>query len=898
MTVRNLDALLKPRRVVMVGASERPGSIGTAMAARLAGGGLAEPPMFVNPGRTMVAGLPCYASVDDLPSVPDLAILNVKIEAVPALVAQVGALGTRAVMVVAELGPEGAPIRQAILNAARPYLLRVLGPNCLGLSVPAVGLEAGLGASRTLPGRLAFLGQSNTVAGSITDWAASRGIGFSHVLSMGEMIDVDIPDLLDHLSLDRGTDAILLYLHSVVNARKFMSAARAAARLKPVIVIKAGRHAIAARAAATHARVVTGNDDVHDAAFRRAGMLRVGGLDELFEAVDTLARGSAPAGNRLAIVCNGGGTAVMAADAVLDGGGRLPDLAPATRTGLAAIPGLRTHDNPVDLGADASPARYGAALGVLADDRGLDAVLVLNAPSAISESVAAAQATIEVAHAHPRARFLTCWLGDGAAGAARSALAAAGLPTFETPEAAVRGFVHLVQYRRNQDLLLETPPSTPEEIAPRTRDLRERIAGLLAAGREWITGPEALALVALAGIPVVEARVARDAEAAVDVALDLGGPVALKILSSDIAHKRAVGGVALDLATALEVAEAARVMLRTVAAEAPDARIEGFMVAPMVRRAHAVEVLLSAYDDEQFGPVIVFGHGGSAAEVIDDAAVCLPPLNVTLARECMSRTRVINVLGGFPGQPAADLDALAVAMIELGRLVADVPEVAEVEINPLIADPAGVLALDARIRIAPARVAGDARLAIRPYPAELEETVTLADGTCLLLRPIMPEDEAALHAGFARMDPEHIRLRFFAALKQLPHKLAAKLSQIDYDREMAFVLVGPGVPGRAEWYATVRIVADPDGEAAEYAVLVRSDMAGRGLGRLLMERIITHAQARGLKRIWGEVLRENHAMLGLCRKLGFELEAEPDEPELVRVTLELHRAAAIGAGKT
>jgi acetyltransferase len=889
MTVRNLESLFAPKAVALIGATDRPGSLGAAFARNLIGAGFSGPIMPVNPKRVAVAGTLAYPDVKSLPVVPDLAIVNTPIATVPQLISDLGTRGCRAAIVVAEAPePGGAAIRQAMLDAARPHLLRVLGPHCHGVMVPGRNLSASLTPVSVLPGKLAFIAQSNAVVGSVLDWARPRNIGFSAVVSAGDMADVDLGDLIDWFASDRRTSAILLYLESVTSARKFMSAARAAARVKPVIALKAGRQGLAAQAAATHARRMASDDAVYDAAIRRAGMLRVSSLEELFEAVGTIAIESPALGERLVIVSNGGGAGVLASDAAIDEGAALMPLSAETMERLKAeVPDLRTAQNPIDLGADAAPERYERALKVLAQDRSVDAVLAIHSPSAISGPTRCAEVTIKAMEGLRRPRLLACWLGDSVVAEARAKLGAAGVPQFETPGQAVRGFHHMVEFHRNQELLTETPPSIPMGFTPELERVRDFVARRMAEGGGWLTTDEALDLIAAYGVPISAARVASSPAEAAGQAAEIGFPVALKIRAREILHKRAAGGVALDLEDARAVERAAEGMLARIAAAGHATEGIGFTVQAMAHRPDAVELILGMVDDLAFGPVMLIGHGGTAAEVIDDKAMALPPLNTTLAHAALARTRVSRILAGFPGTPPADREGVALSLVKLGQLVADVPEIAEMEVNPLIADASGVLALDARIRLAQPRLPSTRRFAIRPYPKALEQEVELPDGRRMLLRPIMPEDERPLQAGFAKVRPEHIRLRFFAPLKELSHRLAAKLTQIDYDREMAFVLVGPGAPGEAEWFGTVRLVADPDNERGEYAVLLRSDLIGQGIGRLLMERIIDYGRSRGLSEIYGEVLRENTGMLHLAAELGFRVETDFEDMDIVKVRLPL-----------
>ncbi len=893
MTVRNLDNLFKPKSIALIGASHRANSVGAVLARNLFQGGFEGPVMPVHPKHAHIQSVPTYADVKSLPSPPDLAVIATPPETVPGLIAQLGALGTKSAVVITAGFGEGADehgrhLKQAMLDAAKPHLLRIVGPNCLGILVPRIGLNASFAETAARPGRLAFVAQSGAVVTSVIDWATDRKIGFSHLVSLGAMSDVDLGDMLDYLANDRESKAILMYIEAVTNARKFMSAARAAARSKPVIVVKAGRHAEGARAVASHTGALAGSDEVYDTAFRRAGMLRVLSLEELFDAVGTLNSIDPPRGDRLTILTNGGGMGVLATDSLIDEGGRLAALTPETLAALdKVLPPTWSRANPIDIIGDADGERYAAALAPLLEDRNSDAVLVLHCPTAIASSGEAAASVINTFGAQRSLSLLTSWVGGEEAREARRLFSEHKIPTYETPGQAVRAFMHMVTYRRNQETLIQTPPSVPEDFTPDTAKAREIIADALRAGRVWLSDPQAKAMIEAYAIPVAGTEVAGDPKAAAEAAARLGGAVALKILSPDITHKTDVGGVVLNLEGPRAVEAEAAAMLEYVVRQRPKARIEGFTVEPMVRRPGAYELIVGMSEDLQFGPAILFGHGGTAVEVIADKALALPPLNMRLAHEAMSRTRIHRLLRGYRGLAPVNLDAIALTLIKVSQMIIDFAEIAELDINPLLADEYGVIALDARIRVAKATRPGAERLAIRPYPRELEEIITLDDDRKLLLRPVLPEDEPSLRAAFAKLTPEEIRLRFFAPMKALSHVQAARFTQIDYDREMALILTEPGIPGRTEIFGVVRISADPDNERAEYAIIVQHDMTGRGLGHLLMQRIIDYARRRGIGEIYGDVLHENTTMLNLCKTLGFSRAVMPSDPDIVRVSLKL-----------
>jgi len=890
MSSLNLGSLLRPKTVALVGASPTPGKVGQVLARNLLGQfhGMVQ---FVNPKYREIDGHPCWADVASLPEAPDLAVICTPAPGVPALVRQLGERGTRAAVVVSagfgESGLGGEALQQELLEAARPFGLRIAGPNCIGMLSPGIGLNASFSHRPAPPGNLAFITQSGALLAAVLDWALPRGIGFSHMISLGDMADVDFADLLDQLAGDAATHAVLLYIEGIRNSRRFMSAARAAARIKPVIVVKSGRHLAAARAAATHTGALAGADAVYDAAFRRAGMLRVPDLGALFDAADILSLQTPPAGERLAILTNGGGMGVLATDALADGGGELATLSDATRQALdAVLPATWSHGNPVDIIGDADGSRYRKALEVLLRCPEADAVLTLYCPTGVSDpdEVAAAVADMAAATRRP---VLASWVGGEAVQAGRQRLLSRNVPSFDTPEAAVRAFTYLVTYQRNQRLLMETPPSLPVEFKPDVPGARRIVMAALADGREWLDEIESKALLGCYQIPTVTTRFAADPDEAARLASSFAGPYVLKIVSAAITHKSDVGGVALNLPDPGSVRNAAAAMRDTLAQRRPDAALKGFAVQSMVRSSAAVELIAGIVTDRQFGPVVLFGQGGTAVEVIADKSLALPPLNLRLATELMRETRVCKLLQGYRGNPPADMDAVALTLVKLAQLAADLAEVAELDINPLLADPDGVLALDARVRVVPASEETAARLAIKPYPRELERQLEGRDGRRLLLRPIVPEDEPALARTFEMLTPEEIRQRFHVPMKAFPHTLAARLTQIDYDREMALVLVQDGIPGRAEIEGVVRLAADPDGARAEFALLVRHAYARSGFGSQMLAQLVDYARRRGIGSLFGIVLTDNTAMRALCRKAGFAESPVPEEPGVVRVSLAL-----------
>ncbi len=895
MSSYHLDKLFSPRSVAVVGASPRDKSPGRAVLRNLRKSDFPGRLHLVNPHYDAIAGVTAVKSYDALPEVPDLAVIAVPPDAVPSVIAAAGKKGTAsAVIITSGLGHGAGSLAEFCETNARANGLRLVGPNCLGVLVPGVRLNASFAASMPRSGDLALISQSGAIAAGLVEWASARDIGFSAVVSIGDSVDVDFGDLLDYFALDRATRAILLYIESIKDARKFMSAARAAARAKPVLVIKTGRHAQGAKAAMTHTGALAGSDAVYDAAFRRAGLLRVLDLDELFAAAETLGHLTALSGKRLAILTNGGGVGVLAVDRLADFGGELAGISPQTMTKLdVAMPVIWSRANPVDIAGDADEARYAAALQQLLDDHDNDAVLVMNVPTALASPSDAAKSVIAVtkehrAKRHPGKPVFAVWVGGS--GPAAKAFDAAGIPSYATESDAVSGFMHLVRYRESRDLLMATPPSLPRDFAPNVGSARAAIETVLRAGRTWLDPIELTAVLTAYGIPIALATLAHNGDEAVAASkpyLADGTAVVLKILSPDIVHKSEVGGVRLNLTTEQAVRGAADDILARARAAKPDARIAGVAVFPMIVRPKARELIIGLADDPTFGPVIVFGQGGTAVEVISDKALALPPLDLVLARGLIARTRVSRVLKAYRNVPAADEAAVALLLVKLAQLAADFPEIREVDLNPVLADETGVIAVDARMSVAPFERGhrgspGHPRFAIRPYPKEWERRLELRDGRSLLARPVRPEDEPLYLPFLAGVTQQDLRLRFFAPVKEFSHTFIARFTQIDYARAMAFIAINEAT---SEMLGVVRLHADADYDRGEYAILLRSDQKGRGLGWQLMQLIIEYARVEGIRAISGQVLQENTTMLDMCRQLGFQIEPDPQEPGVVVVTL-------------
>ncbi|MFN3853562.1 MAG: bifunctional acetate--CoA ligase family protein/GNAT family N-acetyltransferase [Phreatobacter sp.] len=901
MSVYRLDRFFAPRTVAIVGATDRPRSMGAALMANMKRAGFSGPLWPVNPKHHTVAGLRAFASLSELPQVPDLVVLATPGATIPGLVEEAALKGVPAAVVISALEREGSQRAAGRLEAAvRARGIRLVGPNCFGVIAPHGKVDASFSSRAARPGHLAFISQSGAIAAALLEWADQRRIGFSGVVTLGDQLDVDLGDSLDYFAGDHRTRAILIYVEAVTDVRKFMASARAAARSKPVVVLKSGRSQEAARAARSHTGALAGADEVYDAAFARTGLVRVNDLDELIAAAETLSRYPGFRGDRLAIVTNGGGLGVLAVDALASHGGGLADLSEHTLRRLDAhMPAVWSRANPVDIIGDADAARYEAAMEAVLDDPAADAVLVMNCPTALLPSREAAErvaAVVEARRQHRKPVFAV-WLGDQEE--ATATFAKVGVPSYPTESEAVRGFMHLVRYRRGQDALMETPESaeivSPADLA----GLREAIGAEMKAGRRWL-GPVLVDRILTAyGIPTVPVRAAATPQEAGEAAapfLARGAACAVKILSPDIVHKSDVGGVRLGLGTREAVEKAVADMFARIAERQPKARVEGVIVQPMVHRPAAIELIAGIADDPTFGSVMLFGRGGKAVELIRDRALALPPLDMRIARDMIARTRISRQMAGYRDVPPVDQAAVAGVLVRLSQLAADLPLVAEIDINPLIADASGVLALDARIAIGAPRAerltrGGHPRFAIRPYPKEWEREVTTESGFVYRIRPVRPEDEELFRRFLQRVDPNDIRQRFFAPVKEFSHAFIARLTQIDYARSMVLVALDRE---SGEMLGAVRLHADPDNNDAEFAIFVRSDLQGRGLGLSLMRLIIEYGRGQGMKRIVGQVLSENVKMLSLARDLGFSAGPDPGDPGLQKVVLDLRGGGQAG----
>jgi len=886
-----LKSVFQPQSVAIIGGSPRERSAGRAVVRNLRSSGFKGRIGWVSPNYSEIDGIATVARVSSLPWVPDLVVVTTPAGIVPKVVAEAAAHGAGAAVILTAIADPALAAKAGA--AAREHGMRLLGPHCLGVIAPHAALNASIAAHTPPPGDLALLSQSSAIAAALVEWSSTRAVGFSAVVSLGDAIDVDFADLLDHFAVDPRTRAILLYVEQIRNARKFMSAARAAARAKPVVVVKSGRRGPPLSFDDVGMRALAQPDAVYAAAFRRAGLLQVNALDELFAAAETLGRLRTFPGRRLAILGNGGGVGALALDQLQRLGGTAAGLSPDTVAKLdKLLPDGWSRENPVDIVVDADGERYATAVEALLADAENDALMVINVPTAFTSSAEAAQGLAgAIAKKKAGKPVFAVWLGRD--DATLAALNAARVPSYATEADAISGFMHLVRYREAQTALMETPPSLPQDFAPDVAAARAIVRDALARGGGQLDAGATLRLLAAYGIAATPVAAVADADAAARAAgplLAAGKAVAVKIHSPDIAHKSTVDGVRLNLATAQAVHDAAVDVLKQAREKRPDARIEGVVVQAMEERPERRELIAAIADDPLFGPVIVFGRGGTAVRVIDDLALALPPLDLRLAHELIDRTRVSRRLKSYRGMPAVDEREIALVLVKLAQLAADLPEIRQLSLNPLLADRHGAVAVDARVIVEPMpalhKGRGHPRFAIFPYPQEWERHIELADGSPAFVRPVRPEDDALFREFFTHVSEEDLRLRFFQSVKHFSHEFIARLTQLDYARSIALV----ALDADGAMLGAVRLMADANYEKGEYGILVRSDLKGHGIGWRLMTIMIEYAGWLGLREVDGQVLRENRGMLAMCEQLGFDIRPDPDDPGLMEVRLPVGRA--------
>lgn len=885
MSIRNLEKIFRPRRVAIIGASERVGSVGATVQRNMITAGFRGVVYPVNPKRESVQGIQAYPDVLSLPNTPDLAIICTPARGIPALIRQCGEAGILGIIILSagfrEIGDEGKLLEEELAAEARRFDgMRIIGPNCLGIIVPSLHLNASFGPGIPPAGNVAFVSQSGALCTSVLDWAISEHVGFSFFVSIGNMLDVGFSDVIDYFAADPATESILMYAESITGARDFMSATRAFSRTKPIIAYKSGRFFESAQAATSHTGALAGEDAVYDAAFRRAGIERVFQLSDMFDCAELLARERQPQGPNLAILTNAGGPGVMATDALLLRQGTLAKLSSETIEKLnELLPPYWSRSNPVDVLGDAGPERYGDCLNVILADPEVHAAIVILTPQAMTDATATARVVAQCATKTSKP-VLTSWTGGASVQEGIRILNRAGVATYASPEKAVDAFMHLVSYARNRTMLYETPRDLAITFDADRTKIHDRLVPLVTNPRETLTEFDSKDLLRAYGIPVTLPLTATTVDEAVQRARETGYPVVMKIWSPDITHKTDVGGVAVNLVDDDAVRTGYDNMIKGVKRLNPEADILGVTIQPMVTQKDGVELILGSKLDPVFGSVILLGTGGTAAEVLRDRVLELPPLNETLARRMIESLRSWPLLEGFRGRPAVDVDKLIEILIRFSYLIAHHPEIVELDINPLLVTPREAIALDARVVVDRERLTSPPRpfshLAIRPYPEELAREMKTKEGALIHLRPIKPEDEPEWHGLLTKCSPESIRSRFRYLFKRTTHEMATRYCFIDYDREMAMVAERMTESGR-ELIGVGRLVADPDGRRGEYAVLMVDAWQGKGIGTALTNYCVDIARHLGLEEVHAETLPENTRMISVFRRCGFDVQMNTEE---------------------
>ncbi|MCB0632498.1 MAG: bifunctional acetate--CoA ligase family protein/GNAT family N-acetyltransferase [Saprospiraceae bacterium] len=869
-----LEKIFQPKAIAAIGASDKEGSVGNALIKNLLQGTYEGEIYPVNPGHDTIQGLKSYSSVGEIPAQIDLAVIATPAKIVPRLVEECGRAGVGGLVILsagfAEAGEEGKAMYDDILKKAHKYNMRVIGPNCLGFISPTIGLNASFAADMALPGKIAFISQSGALCTGILDWSLDQNVGFSHFVSIGSMVDVGFADLIDYFGTDPNTSSILIYMESLKDARRFMSAARAFARNKPIILLKSGKSEAGAKASMSHTGSLAGNDLAFQAAFRRAGIVQVETIRQLFHMAQALSMQPLPKGNRLAIVTNAGGPGVLATDYLMEHDGRLAELAPATMERLnAVLPAHWSHNNPVDVLGDAGAEKYQAAIQACEKDPSVDGILVILTPQEVTDPVSIAKGLATMKHRKP---IFACWMGEKEVREGREILEVGKIPHYRFPESAVAVFLKMYRYSRNLDLIYETPPDIPASLNFDPESARKLVRNILDSGREQLTELEAKELLSYYNIETPPGKVLQTAATAADYAAEVGFPVVMKIASPDIGHKTEVGGVMLHLNSKESVRDAFEKIMTNSQKHCPDARIEGIRVEKMVDKRY--ELLVGGKKDPILGPMVVFGTGGVLVELYKDTSMGVPPLNMALAQRIIENTKVHKLLQGYRGMPAVDMEAVQFLLVKFGYMLMDLPEISEIDINPYAIDETGGMALDAHVVLDKAVVRNEANafehLIISPYPTHYERQFRMKDGRVAHLRAIRPEDEPVERAMFDVVSEQSLYYRFFSYTFDVSHQSLVRYTQIDYDREMAIIALVEE-DGQQKMAGVVRIISDAWNETAEYAILVADPWQHQGLGSALTDYILEISRERGIKKLFAEVLNVNDVMSHMLKKRGFEV---------------------------
>ena len=894
MVTTNLDKVFNPQTVAIIGASDVEGSVGYSIVKNFTQSGYAGKVYFVNIKKAELLGVKTYPTVDQIPDQIDLAMIATPAKTTPGVMEECGKAKVKGVIIVSagfkETGPEGKALEDQVGAIAKKYGIRVIGPNCIGILRPRSNLNATFLNKMPKPGNIAFLSQSGALGSAILDWAIHENIGFSNFVSVGSMIDVDFGDLIDYFGGDPKTKSILMYVEGITEARKFMSAARHFARTKPIIVVKSGKFSESAKAAASHTGSLSGSDDIYDAAFKRAGIVRVNEIADLFNAAEVLGTQPLPRGNRVAVITNAGGPGVMASDALIGFGGQLAKLSKKTIDSLnSVLPTFWSHGNPIDVLGDASPDRYHAAMDAALNDENVDGILIIFTQQAVSDAIGIANSIVELVKGKPyqNKTIVTSFMGYGAVQEANTILNANNIPTYSTPEQALKTYMYMHNYQQNIEDLYETPEELPVDAAPPKRPILAILKNAASEDREILTEDEAKKILKYYNFPVVRTAVANNVDEAVAFASEMGYPVVLKILSPQIIHKSDAGGVILNINSAREVRDAFELLIQRATAYNPSAQIIGVTVQPMVEKK-GQEVIIGGKTDPVFGPVIIFGMGGVGVELFKDVSIGLPPLNTTLIRRMMEETKVYRLLKGYRGSAAVDLKRLDETILLFSQLITDFPQFKEIDINPLLISDKDATILDARIVLDKEKVCKKfephEHMVISPYPKKYETLWLLKNGQEVLLRPIKPEDEPMWIEWFQSLSEETIRYRFFQMLKDTPHEVRVRYCNVDYDREVA--LVAEMVEnGKRKILGVSRLSVEPDGKHGEMAFIVSDYWQGLGLGTKLVDYSLDIAKEKGVASVYAIMLQDNYRAISLTKKMGFIIEYLSDGT--VKATLDL-----------
>jgi acetyltransferase len=893
LSLQILDKIFNPKSVAVIGASDEEGSVGYRLLRNLIGVGYRGVVYPVNPRKTSVQGIQAYPSVEELPRQVDLAVIATPARTVPDIVEQCGKSGVQGIVIISagfrEIGSEGKALEDQILAIKKKYAMRIIGPNCLGIIRPSIRLNASFAAKMALPGNIAFISQSGALCSAILDWANTEGIGFSNFVSVGSMIDVDFGDLIDHFGTDPHTRSIIMYIEGLTNVRKFMSAARHFARTKPIIVVKAGKFSESAKAAASHTGALTGEDMIYDAAFHRAGIIRVEEIEDLFNCAEVLEMQTHPKGPNLAIITNAGGPGVMATDALIARGGKLATLSSATVEKLNQIlPHFWSRGNPIDILGDAGPERYANVVKACLEDDNIDGLLIIFTPQGVTNPAEVAMSVVNVCKGSVKT-ILTSWMGREDVEEANAILNRNKLPTYLTPENAVKTYMYMYQYTRNLELLYETPEELPIELSPSKQHLLEIMQNAVKENREILSEVEGKEFLEAYGIPTTRTRIAKTEDEAVALASQMGYPVVMKVYSPQIIHKSDVGGVILNIKDEASVREAYRKILENVKKNVPLAEIQGVTVQPMIQKT-GYELIIGSKKDPLFGPVIVFGMGGIFVELFRDYSIGFPPLNQVLARRLIEGTRAYQLLKGYRGLPPANIKRLEEVLVKFSEMLIDFPQIKEMDINPLMIVGDEAIALDVRIlmdrELVFKEISPHSHLIISVYPKKYEKFCTLKDGRTVLLRPIKPEDEPLENELWKTFSEETQRFRFFSPMRTWSHATLVRYTNIDYDREIA-IIAELKEDNQRKMIGVVRMIMDPpDFKTAEVAIVIGDPWQGLGLGSQMLDYIIEIARDKNLESIYGLILRDNYRAIELFKKRGFSVDVLSVK-KIVKATLAL-----------